>query len=105
MVGNLRNNLVFHYDESGKLIERAILDRAGRAGARLSSVTRGSTAYLWHFKPADDVVDSIVVRQIWGVPRDKDLRAEVDKIAGDIHEVFLHFTDFAGEFIWKYIER
>ena len=105
MAGRLRHNLAFHYDGSGKLIEKAISDRTGRSEARHSSVTRGSTAYLWHFKPADDIVDSIVLRQIWGVPRDKDLRTEVDKIADDIHRVFLHFTDFAGEFIWRYCDH
>lgn len=105
MVGRLRHNLVFHYDESGKLIERAISDRAGRPEARYSSVTRGSTAYLWHFKPADDIMDSIVVRQIWSVPRDKDLRTEADRVADEIHRIFLCFVDFAGEFIWKYCGR
>jgi hypothetical protein len=105
MVGKLRHNLVFHYDESGKLIERAIADRAARAEAWHSSVTRGSAAYLWHFKPADDILDSIVVRQIWGVPRQQDMRTEVDRIVDEIHQVFLSFVDFSGEFIWKYCSR
>jgi hypothetical protein len=102
MVGRLRNNLVFHYDESGKLIIRAVSDLANGTVARPSSITRGSTAYLWHFKLADDVVDRIVVRQIWSVPSDHELRAEVDRIADQIHEVFVCFADFAGEFIWNY---
>lgn len=101
MVGKIRNNLVFHYEKRGKMIERAISDRAGRPEARHSSITRGSTAYLWHFKPADDIVDSILVREIWGIPRDKDLRTEVDRIVDEIHRIFLCFVDFAGEFIWK----
>jgi hypothetical protein len=50
-------------------------------------------------------VDSIVVRQIWGIPRDKDLRAEIDIIADEVHQLFLCFVDFAGEFIWKYCGR
>ena len=104
MVGRLRNKLVFHYDESGKLIVRAVSDLAKGTAARPSSITRGSTAYLWHFKPADDIVDRIVVRQIWDVPSDKEVRAEVDRIADEIHEVFSCFVDFAGEFIWRYCE-
>lgn len=102
LVGQVRHNLTFHYNESGKLIERAISDRASRHDARVSSVTRGDTVYLWHFKVADDVIDSAVVRQIWGIPRNADLRFEADRIADDIHQVFLWFMDFAGEFIWKY---
>lgn len=103
LMGRVRSNLTFHYEESGKLIAKAISDRAARPEARLSSVTRGSTAYLWHFKAADDVVDSVVVRQIWGIPRSADVRTEVDKIADDLHQqIFLRFVDFSGEFIWKY---
>jgi len=105
LVGQIRHNLTFHYNQSGTLIERAIADRTGRAEARLSSVTRGDTAYLWHFKIADDIVDSIVVRQIWAVPRGADVRTEVDKIADRVHQIFLWFVDFSGEFIWKYCER
>lgn len=102
LMGRIRSNLTFHYEESNKLITRAIADRAGRPEARLSSITRGTTAYLWHLKVADDVVDSVVVRQIWGIPRTADLRAEADKIADELHQVFLCFVDFSGEFIWKY---
>ncbi|MDQ7837126.1 MAG: hypothetical protein RDU59_01345 [Thermodesulfobacteriota bacterium] len=102
LIGRVRHNLTFHYDQSGKLIENAIRDRAARAEARQSSVTRGSTAHLWHFKVADDVVDSIVVRQIWKIPRSADLRVEADKIANRVHQIFLWFVDFSGEFIWRY---
>lgn len=102
LIGRVRHNLTFHYDESGKLIEKAISDRAARAEARSSSVTRGSTAHLWHFKVADDVVDSIVVRQMWKIPRDADLRVEADKVADRVHQIFLWFVDFSGEFIWRY---
>lgn len=105
LIGKIRHNLTFHYNQSGTLIERAIADRADRADARMSSVTRGDTAYLWHFKIADDIVDSIVVRQIWAVPQDADVRTEVDKIADRVHQIFLWFVDFSGEFIWKYCER
>jgi hypothetical protein len=102
LAGRVRHNLTFHYDESGKLIEKAIEDRASRSEARISSVTRGNTAYLWHFKAADDLVDSIVVRQIWNIPRNADLRVEADKIADRVHQIFLWFMDFSGEFIWNY---
>ena len=102
LVGRVRHNLTFHYDQSGRLIERAIIDRAERADARQSSVTRGSTGQLWHFKVADDVIDSIVVRQIWKIPINSDLREEADKIADRVHQIFLWFIDFSGEFIWLY---
>ena len=104
-MGRIRSNLAFHYEESGKLISRAIADRAAWPEARFSSVTRGSTAYLLHFRAADDIVDSIVVRQIWKIPRTADLRVEAYKMADYLHEIFLYFVDFSGEFIWKFCEH
>jgi hypothetical protein len=71
----------------------------------MSAVTRGDTAYLWYFKAADEVVDSIVVRQIWGIPSDADVRVEADRIADRVHQIFLWFMDFSGEFVWNYCER
>lgn len=105
LAGRVRSNLTFHYDETGKLIEKAMADRGGRTDAQISTITRGSTAHLWHFKVADDVVDSIVVRQIGKVPRDADLRAEADVIMDEVQQIALSFLDFSGEFIWKYCER
>lgn len=102
LVGRVRHNLTFHYDVSGKLIKKAISDRANRSNARLSSITRGSAGPLWHFKVADDVIDGIVVRQIWKIPRRSNLREEADKVADRVHQIFLWFVDFAGEFIWRY---
>jgi hypothetical protein len=102
LAGRVRHNLTFHYDESGKLIEKAIADRATRPGSQMSTVTRGDTAYLWHFKVADDVLDSIVVRQIWSIPGSADLRVEADKVTDYLYKVFLFFADFSGEFIWRY---
>jgi hypothetical protein len=103
LIGKLRHNLAFHYDQSGKLIKKAIADRASRTQAQYSSVTRGSTAHLWRFNVADDIVDSIVVRQLCGIPMESDLRLEADRISDYLHQITLSFLDFAGEFIWKYL--
>ena len=105
LIGQVRDNLTFHYCQCETLVARAIEDRAGCQEAQTSSVTRGNTAYLWHFKAADDIVDSIVVRQIWAVPKGADSRAETDKILDRVHQIFLWFVDFSGEFIWKYCEK
>jgi hypothetical protein len=48
------------------------------------------------------VVDKIIVRYIWSMPPDKNLREKADAIADQMHEMFLTFVDFAGEFIWQY---
>ncbi|CAN7769962.1 hypothetical protein LJR290_007472 [Variovorax sp. LjRoot290] len=104
IVEKLRHNLTFHY-QSDKMIARAIADRAARAEARISSIQRGSDTRQWHFQVADDIVDSVVVRQLWGVPQGTDVRAGTDAVADRIHTIFLTFMDFAGEFIWRYCQR
>jgi hypothetical protein len=101
-VGEIRSNLAFHYNESGRLVSQAIRRRASTPATRISSVTRGSTAYLWHFSMGDEVIDNIVVRQIWGIAANKDPRIESDRIMDEVHEIFLRFVDFCGEFIWNY---
>lgn len=105
LIGLVRNNLTFHYDESGKRTQRAVVDRAGRTEARWSSVTRGDDVRRWHFQVADDIVDSIVVRQIWQVPQGTNARVGADEAADRMHAVFVCFMDFAGEFIWEYCGR
>jgi hypothetical protein len=105
LVGQLRHNLTFHYHQCDKLILSAIDDRASRPEANHAWITRASTAHRWRFSLADDVIDSVVVRQLWAIPRDADLRVESDKIADEVHAVMLRYLDFAGEFAWKYVEQ
>ncbi|MFZ0479152.1 MAG: hypothetical protein WAL71_08380 [Terriglobales bacterium] len=105
VAGRIRQNLGFHYDESGKLIAKALKDRVAKHCTSPSSVTRGSTAHLWHFELADEILDRIVVREIWKIPEPADLRTEADKTAMWIHDILLAFIDFCGEFIWKYVGR
>ena len=105
LVGRVRHTLTFHYYGCGKSINNAILDRSNRKESRLSSVTRGSTAHRWRFNAADDIVDSIVVREIWKIPRSADLRTAVDDVAMKVHNISLSFLDFSGEYIWRYLEQ
>lgn len=102
VVGQVRHNLTFHYHQCDRLILKAIEDRAGRAEGRISAITRSDSSHLWHFKVADDIVDSVVVRQMWGIPREADLREEADKIAGRTDDLVRAFLDFSGNFIWMY---
>lgn len=103
LIGQLRHNLTFHYHQCGKLICRAAIDdRASRKEARISSITRGNTTHLWYFKIADDVVDSIVVRQIWKIPREKNGRVETNKILERVRQICIWFLDFSAELIWQY---
>ena len=102
-VGRLRHNLTFHYDESGDLINRAMEGRARKPEGNPTSITRGTEPYSWRLTIADDVVDTIVCRQIWNIPEGADLRAEADAASDYGHEIFVAFADFAAEFVTKYV--
>jgi hypothetical protein len=102
LVTQVRSRITFHYDE--KSTKTAIADRATRDQARASSVTRGSHAHLFYNKAADDIILSIIVRQILKVPRGADDQVAVDKLLMKIHETTLRYLEFAGPFIWRFVE-
>lgn len=102
-VGRLRHNLTFHYDESGELVKRAMEHRAKKLEGNPTSITRGTEPYSWRLTVADDVVDSIVCRQIWKIPEGTHLRTEADAAADYGHEIFVSFADFASDFVTKYV--
>ncbi len=102
-MGRLRNNVTFHYDESGELIKRAMASRAKKPLGNPTSITRGTDSYSWRFAVADDVVDSIVCREIWKIPKTADLRTEADAAVDYMHQIFVDFADFASELIVKYV--
>ncbi len=93
----LRSNVAFHYDVGGKLIAWALDDRAKRNQTGL--VTVGSGAHSLRFGIADDVIDSIVCRKLWKIPREADLRAEADKIVNELSTLAVAFLDFAANLV------
>ena len=101
MVEKVRHGVVFHYN-SDKLISRAIDENSDKE--REASIRRGSEAFLWHFAAGDAVVHDMVVRQIWKLPNDAS-QEDVDNVVTKIHDIFLLYFDFAGEFIWKFSGR
>jgi len=100
LAGKVRHNIAFHYQQAGTLIENAIDDFARRG--KNSSETRADTAPDWHFEVADVVVDQVVCRGLWGISPGAGSSARIDEVAMKIHELFLSFMDFSGEFIWRY---
>lgn len=102
-VMKVRHKTVFHYDP--KLVERALADRASRPEARISKITRGDHISFWRFELSDDIVDSIICRHIWKIPRNADLREQADKIADFGSNLCVSFLEFCGEFIYSYIQE
>lgn len=105
LVGNLRDNLTFHYDQCDSLVNTALTDRGSRPEGRQTSIIWGDRPHVTFFEAADQIADSIVVRQIWKIPRNADTRAEIDKIAEEVHDILIAFLEFAGGLAWKFTER
>lgn len=102
-VGKIRHKTVFHYDK--KLVDRALTDRASREDANRSKITVGDDISLFRFELSDDIVNSIVCRQICKIPRSADLRPEIDNIMVWASDKGKYLLDFGGEFIYRYIEE
>jgi hypothetical protein len=102
----IRDNLGFHYhDKESKKIKRALADRGSRKGARFSTFEISEDAHKWYFKAADDIVDSIIVRQLWKIARDLDAREETDKIMDWAFGIFETFLDFCGRLIQDFFKK
>lgn len=102
-VKKVRDKTVFHYDR--KLVEKALTDRASRPESKLSKITIGDDISLWRFELSDDIVDSIICRHIWKIPRSADLRKEADIIADFGSDLCVSFLEFSGEFILSYVKE
>jgi hypothetical protein len=102
-IGAIRNRVVFHYDDD--VVKKAIEDRAARLEARHSMITQGTDASLWRHNLADDIVESIVCRQLWKIPRSADLSAAADRNAEFCRNLCEAFVNFANEFTVRYIRE
>ena len=104
IVGRIRHNLTFHYDESSAMVSRSLVDLSRPNRRQAAPITLGSDAYSCRFELADVVTDNIISRQIWCIPDDANLREEANIIARETHAIFLDYLAFAGGFIWKWCE-
>lgn len=96
----IRNNLAFHYD--GRLAVRALRRIVGRDPSAVSSFTLGTEPILWHFPIADEIVDSMMVRDVLGIVANQPAQPATDTILERMWEMQVSFADFAGYFIRHY---
>ncbi|MGA3208765.1 MAG: hypothetical protein ABSE05_13205 [Syntrophales bacterium] len=102
-IGQIRHNTAFHY--SNELVGRALADRAGRPESRLSKITAGDNISLWRLHLADDILESIVLRQIWKIPRAANLQHEADNITAFGGDLCVAFLNFSGEYIFRFVKE
>jgi hypothetical protein len=93
----IRNNISFHYGR--RIVEQGLEEIATEHPDVPVAMTLGSEAILWHFEPADLVVDRIVCRKILDIPKDADLSKEVGMMVDRIQQIGEQLAGFAGHFI------
>lgn len=102
-ISQIRNRAIFHYYSIP--VKKAITDSQGRLGNRRSTITLGSDPTLGRFDVADDIIDSIVCRQLWKIPPSADVQAEANRIADWGWELCQHFLCFAYELAHTYMRE
>jgi len=96
----IRNNITFHYGD--RVVEKAIVAAAKSYPDVPLTMSIGQETIDWFFAPADRIIDRIVVRDIFSVPDEADVRVEVDNIVVRLQIIVKMFADFAGYFIWRH---
>ena len=102
IVARIRNNITFHYDQQGKVIAKAIQNLAANSSRPWAKTTRGDHVFKWRFNVSDRVIDTIICRDILGIPQGEPLREAANNNAEFLFGAFLLFLDFSGEFLWQY---
>lgn len=101
-VESVRHKVTFHYDQ-GK-VQAALRDRARRRGETAHFVTFSDDIRRIRFQVADDVIDTLVCRKLWGITQETDIRISADRIADFSFKICTALLDFASVFIARYIE-
>lgn len=102
----IRHNLIFHYHESGTWINRALNERIQIKGQKLSKVTFGHVERM-RFELADEIIDSIVCRNLFDIPYDVDFqkdRSQVDEILDFGFSIYKNLLVVFSELIYKFSE-
>ncbi len=107
LVVNIRDELAFHYGDkskSQKKYQNALNNRVKRSEiGQKSKITCGDFKVM-RFNAADDIVDSIVCREIWRIPEsEKDIRKAADDNIIWISDLAQRFCGFAWEFVCSYL--
>lgn len=99
----IRQTMVFHYNQ--KLTAKALSVRASHPKFERSKITLGTEGDLWRYHVADDLVDQIICRQIWQIPRNVPLIDEANKISLFAQHLCKDYQIFCSGFIINYFKR
>src|SRR5262249_31950707 len=95
----VRNDVSFHYLD--QTVRKALASQKAKAPTVLLSLSVGDGTLDWYFEPADRLVDSTIVRDVFAIPEGADVQKEVDKLIHGLQDIADAFVLFAGYFIME----
>lgn len=97
MMAKMRNVLAFHYDP--KLTLRRLQKLVEKWPDHATMYSLGSETLDWHFELGDLIADEIIIRDVFKISEDADIKEAAFEILDRLHVMATAFTDFAGYFI------
>jgi hypothetical protein len=93
----MRNKIGSHWDDD--VVEPAIFEMNQENPDYSMLLSLGDEMLDWHFDPADRIIDRVVVKKVFDIPKGADIEEEVDKIVRRLFDVVDALVSFAGHFI------
>lgn len=97
VMAKMRNVAAFHYDP--KLTLRRLKSLVEKYPGHVSGISMGSETLDWYFELGDTIVDGIVVREVFEIGEEEDIRTGALKVLNRLHVIGEGLTNFAGYFI------
>ena len=99
----LRNNAAFHYTE--KLSLRALKQLSEEFPKDLSAFSMGDDTLTWYCELADKVLDRLLIRLIFEIPKGPKQVAETNAMHARMFEMANALGDFAAHFVREYCAK
>jgi hypothetical protein len=99
----VRNKTAFHYDPNE--VAAALRFRKTQHPNSPCSMTIGEDVHSSRFDFADVVLDTIVCRNLWGIPVTADVRSEANQIADWCFKRSVQFLAFGGDFVTRFLQE
>ena len=103
LMAKMRNVAAFHYDK--KLSMKRLKRMVEIAPEHSSSYSLGGDTLDWYFELGDIVFDEVVVREVFEIPEEANVKEAVFEALDRLHVMGVAFTDFAGYFIRDYCRK
>lgn len=99
----VRDDITFHYLHDK--VEPALASLAKKFPNEDRPISIGQRGIEWYCEPSDRIIDNAVLREIFEVPEDADLGAEIEKVIESMQSIGDDLATFAGQFIFHHATR